>query len=151
LGLFVVLSIEAGTQLVAMAGYFKRLMTSDAGSVLPIVAVSVPVIVALIGGGLDINRVYKARNRLQSACDAGTLAGRKAVTTNGYDATAQNQASSYFNTNFVEDELGATGTTFTSTSSNNGGLVTGTASTSVQTPCRSAYPAAPRWMWATVT
>ena len=66
-----------------MARFIRRLFASTGGSVLPIAAASVPVIVALIGGGLDINRVYKARNRLQTACDAGTLAGRRAVTTNG--------------------------------------------------------------------
>lgn len=116
-----------------MTGFIKRLVTSDVGSVLPIAAASVPVLVALIGGGLDINRVYKARNRLQSACDAGTLAGRRAITTNGYDTTARNQANAYFNTNFVEDEVGATGTTFTTASANNGNLITGTASTTVET------------------
>jgi len=116
-----------------MARFIRRLFASTGGSVLPIAAASVPVIVALIGGGLDINRVYKARNRLQTACDAGTLAGRRAVTTNGYDTAAQNQANAYFNTNFVEGELGATGTTFTTASANNGNLISGTASTTVQT------------------
>lgn len=116
-----------------MARFIERLFASNVGSVLPIAAASVPVIVALIGGGLDINRVYKARNRLQSACDAGTLAGRRAVTTNGYDAAARNQANAYFNTNFVEGELGATGTTFTTASTNGGNLISGTAATTVQT------------------
>lgn len=116
-----------------MARFIRRLFASTGGSVLPIAAASVPVIVALIGGGLDINRVYKARNRLQTACDAGTLAGRRAVTTNGYDTAARNQANAYFNTNFVEGELGATGTTFTTASANNGNLISGTASTTVQT------------------
>lgn len=116
-----------------MARFIRRLFASTGGSVLPIAAASVPVIVALIGGGLDINRVYKARNRLQTACDAGTLAGRRAVTTNGYDTAARNQANAYFNTNFVEGELGATGTTFATASANNGNLISGTASTTVQT------------------
>lgn len=116
-----------------MTGFLTRLAKSNVGSVLPIAAASVPVIIALIGGGLDVNRVYKAKNRLQSACDAGTLAGRRAITTNGYDANAQNQANAYFNTNFVEGEVSASGTTFVTASANNGNLITGTASTSVQT------------------
>jgi len=101
--------------------------------VLPLAAASVPVIIALIGGGVDMSRVYKARNRLQSACDAGTLAGRRAVSTNGYDATAKTQADTFFNTNFVEDDIGASGTTFVTASTDSGNLVTGTASTSVDT------------------
>lgn len=116
-----------------MSGFLTRLHRSTTGSVLPIAAASVPVIIALIGGGLDINRVYKARNRLQSACDAGTLAGRRAITTNGYDTTARAQANAYFNTNFVQNDLGATGTSFTTASANNGNLITGTAQTTVQT------------------
>lgn len=116
-----------------MSGFLTRLLRSTSGSVLPIAAASVPVIIALIGGGLDINRTYKARNRLQSACDAGTLAGRRAITTNGYDATAQAQASAYFNTNFVQGDLGATNTSFSTASANGGNLITGTAQTTVQT------------------
>lgn len=116
-----------------MSGFLSRLLRSKSGSVLPIAAASVPVIIALIGGGLDINRVYKARNRLQSACDAGTLAGRRAITTNGYDSTARAQANAYFNTNFVQSDLGATNTTFSTVSTNNGNLITGTAQTTVQT------------------
>nr|WP_221214625.1 Tad domain-containing protein [Novosphingobium hassiacum] len=100
---------------------------------MPLVAATVPVILALIGSGLDMSRVYKARNRLQSACDAGTLAGRRAVSTNGYDNAAKAQATTFFNTNFNDGDLGAKDTTFDSTSSDSGNLVSGTASTSVNT------------------
>jgi len=116
-----------------MSGFLSRLRTSTAGSVLPIAAVSVPVIIALIGGGLDINRVYKARNRMQSACDAGTLAGRRAVTTAGYGNPEKAQAATYFNTNFVQDDIGATDTTFVTSSPDNGNMVYGTATTKVET------------------
>ncbi|MFY7837802.1 MAG: TadE/TadG family type IV pilus assembly protein [Novosphingobium sp.] len=116
-----------------MSGFLTRLRTSTSGSVLPIAAVSVPVIIALIGGGLDINRVYKARNRLQSACDAGTLAGRRAVTTNGYQNPEKAQAATYFNTNFVEDDIGATDTTFTTASADSGNMIEGVATTKVET------------------
>lgn len=98
---------------------------------LPLAAISVPVIVALVGGGLDMSRVYKARNRLQSACDAGTLAGRRAVTTDGYGTDEKAQAATYFNTNFNEDEIGATDTSFVTDSTDAGNMVTGTASTTV--------------------
>ncbi|OYX91055.1 MAG: hypothetical protein B7Y74_15310, partial [Novosphingobium sp. 35-62-5] len=116
-----------------MSGFLSRLRTSTAGSVLPIAAVSVPVIIALIGGGLDINRVYKARNRLQSACDAATLAGRRAVTTGGYGNPEKAQAATYFNTNFVQGDLGAEDTTFVTSSPDNGNMIHGTATTKVQT------------------
>ncbi|MDT0508607.1 pilus assembly protein TadG-related protein [Novosphingobium sp. MMS21-SN21R] len=116
-----------------MPRFLSRLRRSRAGSVLPLAAASVPVIVALIGGGLDMSRTYKARNRLQSACDAGTLAGRRAVTTNGYDQTARTQATTFFNTNFNQTDVGASGTTFATSSPDSGNLVNGTASTAVET------------------
>lgn len=122
-----------------MSGFLSQLRRNTAGSVLPLAAVSVPVILALIGGGVDMSRVYKVRNRLQSACDAGTLAGRRAVTTNGYDATAQARASAYFNTNFDQAQVGSTNTVFQTSSTDSGNLVAGTASTSVETAVMGAF------------
>lgn len=116
-----------------MSGFLTRLRRSTSGSVLPIAAASVPVIIALVGGGLDINRIYKARNRLQSACDAGTLAGRRAVTTNGYGNPEKAQAATFFNTNFVEADVGATDTSFVTSSPDSGNMIVGSASTSVET------------------
>lgn len=79
-----------------------------------------------------MSRVYKARNRLQTACDAATLAGRRAVTNDGYDTDEMAIASTYFNTNFVESDVGATGTTFVSSSPDQGNFVVGSAETSVR-------------------
>lgn len=122
-----------------MSGFLSHLRQNTAGSILPLAAVSVPLVLALIGGGVDMSRVYKVRNRLQSACDAGTLAGRRAVTTNGYDAAAQTQANTYFNTNFDQNEVGATNTLFQTSSSDSGNLVAGTASASVETAVMGAF------------
>jgi Flp pilus assembly protein TadG len=88
---------------------------------------------ALVGGGLDMSRAYKAQTRLQAACDAGVLAGRKAVTTAGFNAAASNEAASFFNNNFNATEQDASGTTFTPVSPDNGVTVTGTASANVST------------------
>lgn len=79
-----------------------------------------------------MSRVYKARNRLQTACDAGTLAGRRAVTNAGYGTDEMAVASAYFNTNFVQGDVGATGTTFTTSSPDEGNFVSGAARTSVK-------------------
>ena len=80
-----------------------------------------------------MSRVYKARNRLQTACDAGTLAGRRAVTNDGYGADEMAVASTYFSTNFVENDVGATGTTFITSSPDQGNFIVGAAQTSVKT------------------
>lgn len=107
----------------------RALGADCAGNVLVFAAMGVLVIVAIVGGAVDLGFTYKAQNRLQGACDAAILAGRRAVTTNGYDATAQ--ATAYFNANFVPAQQGTKSTSFTSASSDNGVTITGTAQTTV--------------------
>ena len=117
-----------------IAGFSDRYLALGrdvAGSMLPMVAAGLVVVMALIGGGVDMSRVYKVQNRLQSACDAGVLAGRKAVTTNGFDSAAQTQASNYFAANFDADQQGVTSASFSPTTSDSGATITATASAAV--------------------
>lgn len=109
----------------------KSVFRDATGSVLPIVAASILVIIGLIGGGFDASRMYKTHNALQAACDAGVLAGRRAVTTNGLDDTAKAQASTYFNANFDEDTQGSHDTSFVTSSADNGNSVNGNAATTL--------------------
>ncbi len=92
-------------------------------------AMSVIVILALVGGGVDMSRAYRVQNRLQNACDAGALAGRRAVSTNGFDATAQTQAFKYFDVNYdqVIQSTSATSRSFIADTRAN--TISGTAST----------------------
>lgn len=115
-----------------MTGWLSRLHLNSTGSILPLAAIALPVILTMVGSGLDMSRVYKARNRLQTACDAGTLAGRRAVTNDGYDDDEKAVANSFFNTNFVESDVGASGTTFVTSSPDEGNFIHGTAETSVK-------------------
>ena len=109
------------------------LRLDQTGSVLPMAAVGFLVLAALVGGGLDASRAYRAQNRLQSACDAAVLAGRKAVTVNGFDSAAEREANAYFNTNFNPDNQGAINTDFTVESPDNGHTVVGSAESEVET------------------
>ncbi|WP_297320003.1 VWA domain-containing protein [Novosphingobium sp.] len=102
-----------------------RLLADTAGNVLPMVAVASLVGVALVGGGVDISRAYKAENRMQAACDSAALAGRKAVTTNGFDSEAEETANSYFATNFDETAQEVEDVVFTASSEDNGQTVLG--------------------------
>ena len=63
-------------------------------------AVMLLVIALLIGSGIDMSRLYIVKDSLQSACDAGALAGRRSVGSNGFDSAAQTSADNYFNANF---------------------------------------------------
>lgn len=110
--------------------FLKDLRESDIGNVFPLAAAGMFVLSGLVGGGVDMSRAYMTQNRLQNACDAGVIAGRKAVATNGFDANAKAAANSYFNTNFGSP-WGVTGKTFTPTTPNNGSTIDGTATASI--------------------
>jgi len=100
---------------------------------MPIAAISMVALAGLVGGGVDMSRAYMVQNRLQNACDAGVLAGRRAVSSNGFDDAAEEQANAYFDTNFDEDNEDVSDTSFAPTSSDRGNTVTGTAGTTIDT------------------
>lgn len=111
-------------------GWFSKVLRSDErGSVLPIAAVAVLLSAALIGSGVDLSRAYRAKNRLQSACDAAVLAGRRAETTNGFDEQAERQAKNFFTANFDDDRQDTHDTSFVPYSDDEGETVKGTART----------------------
>ena len=106
---------------------FFALLRDKRGNVLPLTAGAVLISTALVGGGIDMSRAYRAKNRLQSACDAAVLAGRRAVESDGYDNKAKAQADSYFATNYNEANQGTTAAVFQSSGADKGQIVSGTA------------------------
>ncbi|WP_416365748.1 TadE/TadG family type IV pilus assembly protein [Sphingomonas aerolata] len=64
-------------------GFLGRLARDTKGNVLAIVAAAILPMTAFIGAGLDLSRAYLVRTRLQQACDAGVLAGRRAMGAGG--------------------------------------------------------------------
>jgi Flp pilus assembly protein TadG len=113
--------------------FARRLARATGGNVLPLVAAGTLVLVGLVGGGVDMARAYKAQRHLQAACDAGVLAGRRSVTTNGFDTAALTQAREYFTANYDNGEQGTTSPAFNPTSDDNGNTVVGTASATLST------------------
>jgi Flp pilus assembly protein TadG len=111
---------------------FLTFLRDISGNVLPMAAIGMLLSAALVGGGIDMSRAYRAQNRLQAACDSGTLAGRRAVVSSGFDAAAQTQASNFFNTNFDNTSLETSNTVFTPTSDDNGQTVKATATTTLK-------------------
>jgi Flp pilus assembly protein TadG len=109
-----------------------RLRKDASGNVLALTAAAVLPLVGIVGSGVDMSRAYRAKARLQAACDAGTLAGRRAMSDLTYTTTARNRANGMFNFNFVPEEYQAANTTFT-TSANTQGIVAGSATTTIPT------------------
>ena len=89
---------QAGRALKGAANFIRDLMHDQRGNAMIIAAAAIIPIMATIGGGLDISRAYLVRARLNQACDAGALAGRRVMTDEDI-ATATPEALKYFNFN----------------------------------------------------
>jgi hypothetical protein len=110
-----------------------RLCRDTAGNTLGIALATIILLVSLAGSGTDMARAYMTKTSLQNACDAGVLAGRKAMATSGvYSAAETAKANKMFNFNFNPNATNAQSITF-NTSSNGQGAVTGTATTAMPT------------------
>ncbi|MGC6399282.1 pilus assembly protein TadG-related protein [Sphingomonas sp. FW199] len=109
-----------------------RLARDKRANTLAIMAASLMPLAGLIGGALDLSRLYIVKTRLQHACDAGALAGRKAMgggiwTQNG--GRPNQTAQQFFNANIAPSSFGAE--SVTATFAETAGKVTGTASATV--------------------
>lgn len=111
----------------------NHLGRDNAGNTLAIAAASLIPLMALIGGGVDVSRAYMAKTQLQSACDAGVLAGRKAMSKSGsYGNNEKAKANSMFNFNFNSKALDVKNVAY-STDDNDDGQVLGTATATLPT------------------
>ena len=110
-----------------------RLLASKRGNVLPIVAASILPMTAMIGGAVDMSRAYMVKSRIQQACDAGVLAGRRAMERGSYNDAAKAQAQDFFNINFQEGYNQSTDVVFNTSNASGSSKVVGTASTVMPT------------------
>ena len=95
-------------------GSLKALRENTGGNVLAIAAASILPILAIVGGTVDMSRAYMAKAQLQSACDAGVLAGRRASGRSGkYETDEKAKADKMFNANFEPAKLSVTQSNFT--------------------------------------
>ena len=124
----------------AQRGFLRSLARDVRGNTLAMMAMFLIPLSGLVGSAVDMSRLYVVKARLQQACDAGTLAGRKFMAEPGptLDANAVAQAQAFFGNNFKKD-VTASGTlgfmntsavTFTPTRTSDN-QVAGTASASV--------------------
>jgi len=113
-------------------GFLARLRRNQAGNTLAIVAAAIIPLMGLIGGGIDMSRLYLTKARLQQACDAGALAGRKQMASGAWNASSNKAdavAKQLFDANFKSGSYGTDPST--RSFSENSGKVTGNASAPV--------------------
>ncbi|PAL22369.1 TadE/TadG family type IV pilus assembly protein [Sphingopyxis sp. GW247-27LB] len=105
----------------------RKLLRDQRGNAMFLTAAAVVPLIGFVGSAVDIGRAYMAELRLQQACDAGVLAGRRAMAGGTYDSVAQAEADKMFNFNYPTDSYGSHDVGFTSEASG-ASDVTGTAS-----------------------
>lgn len=89
--------------------FLTRLARDARGNTLALVAIAVIPLAGMVGGGVDISRMYIVKTRLQHACDAGALAGRKMMGGGRWAANsyaARGEAERFFDANFNPNAYG---------------------------------------------
>ena len=110
-----------------------RLGRDTAGNTLGIALATIMLLVSLAGSGTDMARAYMTKTSLQNACDAGVLAGRKAMAATGTYSTAETaKAQKMFDFNFNPLATNSTSIEF-NTSSDGLVAVSGTAAATMPT------------------
>lgn len=111
----------------------RALLSDSRGNTSIIAAAALIPMIGMIGGGVDIGRAYMARTQLQAACDAGVLAGRRAMSKSGsYDDAEKAKANKMFAFNFNADAVNAKDVSYV-TVDNDDGQVTGVAKATIPT------------------
>lgn len=118
--------IEPGLMGMAMDGgantqgrlFLSSLASDRRGNTVAMMAIALIPLLAFAGSTVDTARTYMVKNRLQQACDAGVLAGRKFMASTGdptLDDNAKTQAQAFFRNNFKVGIFGTTNVVFTPT------------------------------------
>lgn len=105
----------------------SNLIRDQRGTSMMLTAAAIVPILGLVGSGIDIGRAYMAEVRLQQACDAGVLAGRRAMAGSTYSASAKSEATKMFNYNYPSAAYGSSAVSFASAAQGSSS-VAGTAS-----------------------
>jgi Flp pilus assembly protein TadG len=92
-----------------LGGLLSRLGRDTRGNTLIIVAAAVLPLLAMIGSGIDMGRGYLAQTRLQQACDAAALAGRRAMVGGVVTTTVTDEAKKFFTFNYKTGTVGVDG------------------------------------------
>ena len=109
--------------------FLTRLRRDVRGNTLAMAAAAMIPLIGIIGGAVDISRMYIVKTRLQHACDAGALAGRKAMGSGQWSQASyapRIAAERFFDANIAPQAYGSEDISRTFTE--NAGKVTGTAS-----------------------
>ena len=104
--------------------FFGRLRRDVRANTLAIMAAAMIPVLGFTGSAIDMARLYLVKVRLQQACDAGVLAGRKTMADTSLatplDSAASAQAQTFFANNFPSKFYQSNGVSFNPTKGSNG-------------------------------
>ncbi|MCK8455363.1 MULTISPECIES: TadE/TadG family type IV pilus assembly protein [Sphingomonas] len=100
-----------------------RFLGHTGGNTLMIAAAALIPLTGMVGGAMDMSRLWLTKTRMQHACDAAVLAGRKQMGGGTWGATSNAAANQFFTANFADGAYGSTG--LTKSFSESGGKVSG--------------------------
>lgn len=109
-----------------------RLIRDQRGNALMLTAAAIVPVIGIVGSAVDIGRAYMTQLRLQQACDAGVLAGRRAMAAGVYGDDHKAEANKMFAFNFPNGIYGSEAVNFSSQSTSAADVV-GTASVKLPT------------------
>lgn len=92
----------------------SNLFRDQRGNAMMLTAAAIVPVVGIVGSAVDIGRAYMTQLRLQQACDAGVLAGRRAMAGALYTDPAKTEANKMFNFNFPDGNFGSHAVSFSS-------------------------------------
>jgi Flp pilus assembly protein TadG len=118
--------------------FMQRLRRDQTGNVMYLTAGLLFPTIALVGTGIDLGQAYMAKSRLQQACDAGVLAGRRemdqTLTTASFTSVGKPAAQRMFDFNFPTGVHGSQNVTFsTSQPAGSPSAISGSATAQVKT------------------
>jgi len=121
-------------------GLMSRLARDNAGNTMLIMAAAMFPIAGMLGGAVDLSRAYLVKSRMQQACDAGALAGRKSMSGNVLATTDKDEAYRFFFYNFPNTTMGSSSITQDSSSATNRVIATKTADNQLQMDATTSVP-----------
>ena len=92
----------------------SKLLRDQRGNAMMLTAAAIVPVIGIAGSAIDIGRAYMTQLRLQQACDAGVLAGRRAMAAALYSDPAKAEANKMFNFNFPAGNYGSRSIAFSS-------------------------------------
>lgn len=109
---------------------FARFLRHTGGNTLIIAAAALIPLTGMVGGAMDMSRLWLTKTRMQHACDAGALAGRKQMGGGTWGTASIAAANQFFTANFPPNAYGSLNpngtTTLTPVFTEAGGKVSGT-------------------------